>query len=204
MLRRFVDLAAALVILPLLAPAFLVVGVAVVLESPGPVFYGGWRVGKGGKRFRMWKFRTMVTGADRMGGAITTQNDARVTKVGSFLRKTKLDELPQFFNLLLGDLTLIGPRPEAPGLADQYSVEQKQIFQVKPGITGPVQLEYTFLEAETIPQEGDAERFYLDRVLDTKIRKDLDYQRTRTAISDCRVVFQTVSLMVRALTQSNS
>jgi len=203
MLRRIVDVLVALAVLPVLAPAFLVVAAAVVLESRGPAFYGGWRVGKDGRHFRMWKFRTMVSGADRTGGAITTQNDSRVTKVGAFLRNTKVDELPQFFNLLLGDLTLIGPRPEAPGLAEQYSAEQKQIFQVKPGITGPVQLEYTFLEAETIPQKGDAERFYLDRVLDTKIRKDLDYQKTRTAISDCRVVFQTVSLMVRALTQSN-
>jgi lipopolysaccharide/colanic/teichoic acid biosynthesis glycosyltransferase len=202
MLRRIIDVAAALVILPLLVPAFLVIGAAVVLESSGPVLYGSWRVGKGGKPFRMWKFRTMVTGADQTGGAITTQKDPRVTKVGAFLRKTKLDELPQFFNLLLGDLTLIGPRPEAPGLAEQYSTEQKQIFQVKPGITGPVQLEYTFLEAETIPENVNAERFYLDRVLDAKVRKDLLYQKTRTALSDCHVVFQTVSLMVRSLTQS--
>jgi lipopolysaccharide/colanic/teichoic acid biosynthesis glycosyltransferase len=199
MLRRIVDVAVALLILPLLAPLFLVIAGAIVLESRGPVFYGGWRVGKDGRPFRMWKFRTMVTGADQVGGAITTQNDARVTKVGAFLRKTKLDEFPQFFNLLLGDLTLIGPRPEAPGLAERYSAEQKQIFGVKPGITGPVQLEYTFLEAETIPDHGDPERFYLDRVLETKIRKDLEYQTTRTTLSDLRVVFQTVALMVRAL-----
>jgi len=203
-MRRIVDIAVALLILPLLAPLFLVIAAAIILESAGPVFYGGWRVGKDGLHFRMWKFRTMVTGADQLGGAITTQNDARVTRVGAFLRKTKLDELPQFFNLLTGDLTLIGPRPEAPGLAERYSAEQKQIFGVKPGITGPVQLEYTFVEAETIPDQGDAERFYLDRVLETKIRKDLEYQRTRTPLSDLRVVFQTVSLMIRALAHSSN
>ena len=203
-MRRIVDIAVALLILPLLAPLFLVIAAAIILESAGPVFYGGWRVGKDGRHFRMWKFRTMVTGADQLGGAITTQNDARVTRVGAFLRKTKLDELPQFFNLLTGDLTLIGPRPEAPGLAEQYSAEQKQIFGVKPGITGPVQLEYTFVEAETIPDQGDAERFYLDRVLETKIRKDLEYQRTRTPLSDLRVVFETISLMIRAFAHSNN
>jgi lipopolysaccharide/colanic/teichoic acid biosynthesis glycosyltransferase len=203
-MRRLVDIAVALLILPLLAPLFLVIAAAIVLESAGPVFYGGWRVGKDVRHFRMWKFRTMVTGADQLGGAITTQNDARVTQVGAFLRKTKLDELPQFFNLLTGDLTLIGPRPEAPGLAERYSAEQKQIFGVKPGITGPVQLEYTLVEAEMIPDQGDAERFYLDRVLETKIRKDLEYQRARTPLSDLRVVFETVSLMIRALAHSNN
>ena len=203
-MRRIVDIAVALLVLPLLAPLFFVIAAAIVLESAGPVFYGGWRVGKDGLHFRMWKFRTMVTGADQLGGAITTQNDARVTKVGAFLRKTKLDELPQFFNLLTGDLTLIGPRPEAPGLAERYRAEQKQIFCVKPGITGPVQLEYTFVEAETIPDQGDAEGFYLDRVLETKIRKDLEYQRTRTPLSDLRVVLQTVSLMIRALAHGNN
>ena len=203
-MRRMIDITVALLILPPLAPLFLLVAAAILLESPGSVFYGGWRVGKDNKRFRMWKFRTMVSNADRLGGAITTQNDVRVTRVGAVLRRTKLDELPQFINLLTGDLTLIGPRPEAPGLAERYSAEQKQIFRIKPGITGPVQLEYTFLEAETIPDQGDAEVFYLDRVLEAKIQKDLEYQRTRTTFSDLRVVLQTVSLMFRALAHSNN
>lgn len=204
MMRRIVDIGLAAAVLPLLSPLFALVSLAIVLESPGTAFYRGWRVGKDGKRFRMWKFRTMVSGADRLGGAITTRRDARITKVGWFLRKSKLDELPQFFNLLLGDLTLIGPRPEDPGIVDQYTPEQRQILRVKPGITGPVQLHYTTVEAEVIPDDKNAQQFYIDCLLDRKLRLDIEYIKRRTFFSDCRVVLQTVFLMARALTQAGS
>jgi lipopolysaccharide/colanic/teichoic acid biosynthesis glycosyltransferase len=177
---------------------------AVVIESPGNPFYGGWRVGKCGKKFRMWKFRTMMTGADRLGTAITTRRDPRITKVGWFLRATKIDELPQFINLLAGDLTLIGPRPEAPEFVERYTLEQRQILRVKPGITGPTQLQYTVLEAETVPDGQDAERFYVEQVMDKKLRLDLEYINTRTFLSDCRVVLQTVELMARAVAEAVS
>lgn len=203
-MRRIVDIGLAAAVLPLLSPLFALVSLAIVLESPGTAFYRGWRVGKDGKRFRMWKFRTMVSGADRLGGAITTRRDARITKVGWFLRKSKLDELPQFFNLLLGDLTLIGPRPEDPGIVDQYTPEQRQILRVKPGITGPVQLHYTTVEAEVIPDDKNAQQFYIDCLLDRKLRLDIEYIKRRTFFSDCRVVLQTVFLMARALTQAGS
>jgi len=146
----------------------------------------------------MWKFRTMMTGADRVGTAITTRRDPRITKVGWFLRATKIDELPQFINLLIGDLTLIGPRPEAPEFVEKYTAEQRQILDVKPGITGPTQLQYTILEAEVVPDGQDAERFYVEQVMDKKLRLDLEYISKRTFISDCRVVLQTVALMARA------
>jgi len=203
-MRRAVDIAIALVLLPLLSPLLLLISVAIILESRGNPFYGGWRMGQHGRRFRMWKFRTMVVGADRIGGAITTPNDSRITQIGRFLRKSKLDELPQFFNLLKGDLTLIGPRPEDPRIAENFTVEQKQILSVKPGITGPVQLSYTVLEAETIPDCDDADKFYVERVLDQKLRLDLDYLKTRTVISDGRVLLRTLALMARALTQSGA
>ena len=202
-MRRLIDVAIALLILPILIPLFALVSLAVVLESAGNPFYGGWRIGKGGKPFRMWKFRTMVSEADRIGGAITTRNDPRITHVGSFLRKTKLDELPQFFNLLLGDLTLIGPRPEAPGIVKEYTLEQRRILDVKPGITGPTQLRYTVLEAETITENENPERFYVERLLNDKLCLDLDYIHRRTVFSDCRVVLQTILLMARALKQSS-
>jgi lipopolysaccharide/colanic/teichoic acid biosynthesis glycosyltransferase len=198
MIRRIVDFAVALALLPMLAPLFALVCLAIVIESPGNPFYGGWRVGKGGKPFRLWKFRTMVMHADKLGYAITTRRDRRVTRVGWFLRKTKVDELPQFLNLLLGDLTLIGPRPESPSLAQQYTPEQKQIFTVKPGITGPVQLRYTEVEAEAIPDGHEAEKFYIECILDQKVRMDIEYLKTRTLLSDCRVVLQTLLLMARA------
>jgi lipopolysaccharide/colanic/teichoic acid biosynthesis glycosyltransferase len=201
-MRRIIDVAVTLVVLPILTPLFALVMLAVVIESPGNPFYGGWRIGKGGRRFRMWKFRTMVKNADRVGTAITTRRDPRITRVGWFLRATKIDELPQFINLLAGDLTLIGPRPEAPEFVEQYTKEQREILKVKPGITGPTQLHYTVLEAETVPDGKDAERFYVEQVMDKKLRLDLEYIEKRTFFSDCRVVLQTVSLMVRALAEA--
>jgi lipopolysaccharide/colanic/teichoic acid biosynthesis glycosyltransferase len=198
-----IDIGIAFLFLPLLSPLFLLISLAIVLESPGNPFYGGWRVGKDGKRFRMWKFRTMVRGADRLGTMVTTRHDSRITLVGWFLRKTKLDELPQFFNLLLGDVTLIGPRPELPAIVEQYTPEQKQIFRVKPGITGPVQLHYTVLEAKMIPDDKNADQFYIEHVLDGKLRLDLEYLNNRTFLSDCCVVLQTMLLMARSLSPTN-
>jgi lipopolysaccharide/colanic/teichoic acid biosynthesis glycosyltransferase len=197
-MRRAVDFAVSLLVLPVLSPLFVLVALAIVTESNGSPFYGGWRVGKGGKRFRMWKFRTMVKDADRMGGAITTSHDARVTRVGRLLRATKIDELPQFFNLLLGDLTLIGPRPETPSIVEQYRDDQREILKVKPGITGPVQLRYTGIEAEVIPDGHNSDKFYIENLLDTKLRQDLEYLKTRTWITDVRVVLGTVRLIARA------
>lgn len=203
-MRRCIDICVAVVVLPVLGPLFALIILAIVLDSPGNPFYGGWRMGKGGRRFRMWKFRTMVMNAERLGSAITTRRDPRVTRVGWLLRKTKLDELPQFINLLLGDLTLVGPRPEDPGITDRYTTDQRRIFRVKPGITGPTQLHYTVLEAEAIPDGQDAQQFYIDHVLDQKLRLDLDYLNKRTFASDLQVVWQTVLLMARGLTQTGN
>jgi len=199
-IRRIIDIVLALMVLPLLAPLLTLISLAIVFESPGNPFYGGCRAGKHGKPFRMWKFRTMVPGADRMGSAVTTRLDPRITRVGRFLRKTKLDEWPQFFNLLLGDLTLIGPRPEDPEIVQHYTAEQREVLRVKPGITGPTQIRYTTIEAEAIPDGKDAERFYLNHLLDCKLRLDLEYLKSRTLFSDCRVLLQTVSLITDALT----
>lgn len=199
MIRRVADIAIALVALAALSPLFVLASVAIVVESPANPFYGGWRAGKNGHRFRMWKFRTMVSGADKIGGSITAPRDPRITKVGRFLRATKIDELPQFFNLLLGDLTVVGPRPEDPDIVERYTLEQRQTLNVKPGITGPGQLYYTTDQAETIPDGVNAEQFYLDHLLDQKLHIDLEYLKQRTPLSDCRVVLQTIMLVAKAL-----
>jgi lipopolysaccharide/colanic/teichoic acid biosynthesis glycosyltransferase len=199
-MRRCIDIAVSLIVLPLLALLFAVVIITILIDSPGDPFYGGWRAGKNGRRFRMWKFRTMVVNADQLGTAITTRTDPRITRVGWLLRKTKIDELPQFLNLLLGDLTLVGPRPEDPEIAELYTPEQKKVLTVKPGITGPTQLHYTYLEAKLIPDGENAHQFYLDHILDSKIRMDLEYLNQRNFGTDLKVVWQTVLLMTRALT----
>lgn len=199
MIRRVADIGIALVTLAVLSPLFVLASVAIVVESPANPFYGGWRAGKNGHRFRMWKFRTMVSGADKIGGSITAPRDPRITKVGRFLRATKIDELPQFFNLLLGDLTVVGPRPEDPDIVERYTSEQRQTLNVKPGITGPGQLYYTTDQAETIPDGVNPEQFYLDHLLDQKLHIDLEYLKQRTPLSDCRVVLQTIMLVAKAL-----
>ena len=134
MIRRLVDVVVAILGLALLSPVLLLIAIIVRVDSPGSPLYGGWRVGKEGRRFRMWKFRTMVRDADRLGPGITAKGDARVTRIGAYLRRTKLDELPQLFNLLTGDLTLVGPRAEVPEFVARYTSEQRQIRAVKPGI----------------------------------------------------------------------
>lgn len=199
MIRRLVDIMVAASLLLLLSPLFVLVSLVIVLGSPGQPFYGGWRIGKNGLRFRMWKFRTMVTGADRMGGSIAARGDPRITSIGRFLRATKIDELPQFFNLLTGDLTLVGPRPEDPSIVEHYTAEQMETLKVKPGITGPGQIHYTTDQVDSIPEGLSADEYYLEHLLSKKLRIDLDYLQRRTLVSDCHVVWQTVVLMVRAL-----
>jgi lipopolysaccharide/colanic/teichoic acid biosynthesis glycosyltransferase len=194
-MRRVVDISVAVVVLAVLGPLLAIVALAVVLDSPGSPFYRGWRAGKGGRNFRMWKFRTMVAGAAKA-GPITGRNDPRVTRMGRFLRKTKLDELPQFVNLLLGDMTLVGPRPEAPEIVAQYTPEQRAILAVKPGITGRVQLD-SGEESESIPEGEDPREYYLRYLMVRKMRVDLDYLRVRTALSDARIVFETATYVLR-------
>lgn len=199
MTQRLVDILVASFVLLVVSPVFALVSLVIVCESPGNPFYGGWRIGKDGMRFRMWKFRTMVANADRIGGAIAATGDPRITRVGRFLRVTKIDELPQFFNLLLGDLTLVGPRPEDPAIVAHYTSEQLQTLRVKPGITGPGQIYYTTDQVDSIPQGVSADQYYLEHLLDKKLRRDLDYLELRTPLSDCHVIWQTIVLMARAL-----
>lgn len=199
MIRRITDIGIAVVVLFLLSPVFLLTSIAIMIDSPGNPFYGGWRSGKDGVRFRMWKFRTMVKNADRIGGFITAPRDPRITSIGRFLRATKIDELPQFFNLLTGDLTLVGPRAEEPAVVGRYTPEQKLTIKVKPGITGPGQLYYTTDQEAAIPDGVSADQYYLDHLLDEKLRIDLEYLKQRTLLSDCRVVWQTVAVMAKAL-----
>lgn len=195
-MRRFIDIIVALLALAALSPLLIAVMLAVVISSPGNPFYGGWRAGKDGRNFRMWKFRTMVNGAAGM-GPITGKNDSRVTPLGRILRKTKLDELPQFFNVLWGDMTLVGPRPESPEIVALYTPSQRVVLAVKPGVTGKVQLE-SGDESETIPEGVPAYDYYLTHLMDRKLCMDLDYLRGRTVFTDVKIVLGTAGLMFRA------
>lgn len=198
MTRRFIDIVVAIAALVALWPFLLVIAAIVWIDSPGNPFYGGWRAGLGNKQFRMWKFRTMVKGAGVRGPVITARNDPRITAVGRVLRKTKIDELPQFVNLLMGDLTLVGPRAEVPDIVSHYTANQATLLQVKPGITGPGQIYYTTDQANTIPDNIAADAYYLDHLLDEKLQIDMDYLKHRTPLSDVRIVFGTAKLVLQS------
>lgn len=138
--KRFLDILGSLILLIVTAPVFFVIAVAIKLESRGPLFFRHPRVGKDGRLFRMWKFRTMVQDADRKGGGLTSPGDPRITRTGRLLRRYSLDELPQVINVLVGEMSLIGPRPEIPEIVERYTAEQKEALKVRPGITGLTQI----------------------------------------------------------------
>lgn len=196
-MRRSVDIAVGSAVLILVSPLLLFVALAILIESPGNPFYLARRAGQNGRVFRMWKFRSMVPNASAIGSAITSRQDARIFRVGALLRKTKIDELPQFINVVLGDMTLVGPRPEAPELVARYSESQKRVLAAKPGLTGPVQLE-SGEESERIPRAVDANEFYATHLMADKIRRDLSYMERRTAWSDTRLVFATAIYVLRS------
>lgn len=192
---RVIDVLASLFGLIILSPVLAAVAVAVKLSSPGPVLYRAKRVGRYGKLFTMYKFRTMRVGADAGARITAGDEDARITPVGRKLRATKLDELPQLLNVLAGQMALVGPRPEDPSFLPHYSTEEWAVLSVRPGLTGPVQLHYRAL-ADSHWQPGeDPTRAYLQHVLHQRLAQDLQYARTRTMAGDLRLIGQTLAML---------
>jgi FlaA1/EpsC-like NDP-sugar epimerase/lipopolysaccharide/colanic/teichoic acid biosynthesis glycosyltransferase len=191
---RAFDLIASSLGLLLLAPVFLLIGLVVKFTSAGPVFYRAQRVGKDGELFQLYKFRSMYLDADRRGPAITVQNDARITPVGRHLRNTKLDELPQLINVFRGQMSLVGPRPEDPRYVDLYSLEQRQVLAVRPGITGPAS--FHFRAEETLLGGDDWEKVYREQILPHKLALDLDYLQRRTVWTDVALILKTIVAIV--------
>jgi len=190
MAKRLLDLVVALLGLVLLAPVFLVVGLLIKLDSPGPVFYRGWRVGEGGRPFRIVKFRTMVQQAVARGPAITTGDDPRVTRVGRLLRHSKVDELPQLLNVLAGTMSLVGPRPEDPAYVAHYTPEERKVLALRPGMTSPASLAYRREEALL---RGPAwEKTYLEVILPRKLEIESEYAARRTLFTDLALIVRTV------------
>ena len=198
-MRRVADILVSAFLLILLSPLLVLTALAVKLGSKGPVFYRAQRVGAGGRPFAMLKFRSMVVGADRRGPGVTVLNDPRVTRLGRFLRATKIDELPQLVNVLGGQMTLVGPRPEAPRFIAFYNAEQKTLLDVKPGVTGPGQIEYTVRHEEDLVDLGEAEEVYVRRMLDEKLQWDLDYLRTRSWRGDLGILLRTAWVVLTRL-----
>ncbi len=193
--RRLFDILVAGSGLLLLSPLFVLVALAIKFNSLGPVFYRAQRVGKDGDLFRLFKFRSMVFGADKNGPGITVSGDARITSVGRFLRRSKIDELPQLLNVLLGDMSLVGPRPEDPRYVAHYTPEQRQALRVRPGITSAASLAYR--HEEQMLAGADWEVAYRTQVLPAKLAIDLDYLAHRTLLSDLRLILDTILAMFR-------
>lgn len=183
MVKRAVDLALTSGALVALAPLLLLVALAIKLDSAGPVLYSQTRIGRCGRPFRLYKFRSMLADADRTGSPLTGRNDPRVTRLGRVLRPSRLDELPQLFNVLRGDMSLVGPRPEVPSIVDRYTRVERQVLSVRPGLVGPTHVAWLD-ETERYPEGVDPVEYYIAHMLPEKLRSDLEYVRTRSLLTD--------------------
>ncbi len=193
MIKRGFDLLVSSVALFLLSPLLLALLLLVKLSSRGPVLHRGERIGRRGRSFRLLKFRSMLVGVG--GPRLTRSRDPRVTRVGALLRRTKLDELPQLLNVLKGDMSLVGPRPEDPDYVRLYSPQQRRILEVRPGITSEASIRYRDEERELSGEDWEAT--YRNRILPEKLRIDLEYLERRSFTSDLGVLVRTmISLLV--------
>lgn len=190
MTKRLIDVVAAFAGLAILSPVLLVAAAVVRLSSPGPVLFRQQRIGRGFRPFTIYKFRTMVVDAPNRGAAITCGDDPRITSVGRFLRKTKIDELPQLLNVLLGDMSLVGPRPEVPRYVEMFREDFSEILAVRPGITDLASITYRD-EADLLGRASDPHAEYVGRILPDKIRLAKEYRRRSSVFFDLFLIVRT-------------
>ena len=190
MVKRIFDLLASTIGLIILSPLFLLISLAIKLESKGKIFYLQKRVGLNGREFKLIKFRSMYENSDKK-GLLTIGNDNRITKVGKFLRKYKLDELPQLINVIKGEMSIVGPRPEVRKYVELYTEEQKKVLSVKPGITEFASIEYRN-ENELLAKSKNPEKTYIEKIMPQKLDLNLKYVRERGMIIDLKIIFLTL------------
>lgn len=191
MLKRFFDVIFSLFGLIVSFPVFLVIALLIKKEDGGLVFYRGVRVGRYGKTFRIFKFRTMVLDAEMMGGPSTANDDPRIMKIGKFIRKYKLDELPQLINVLKGDMSFVGPRPEVKHYVNMYTKKERAILSVRPGITDWASI-WNPDEGAILAGSQDPEKTYMEKIRPEKIRLQLKYVRERSFWVDLKILFLTL------------
>jgi len=195
MINRVLNFVSALVGLIVLFPLFLITSLIIRLTSAGPVFHRGERMGLNGKLFHLYKFRTMIADAATLGPGITAQNDPRITRVGRLLRSTKIDELPQLLNILKGDMSFVGPRPEDPRYVAQYTPKQREVLKFRPGITSAASL--TYRHEEQMLSIPNWEELYQTKILPAKLAMDLAYFHHRNLWSDIVLIFRTIFSLFR-------
>jgi lipopolysaccharide/colanic/teichoic acid biosynthesis glycosyltransferase len=194
-MKRIYDIIVSLLGLLVLSPFLLIIATLIKSEDKGPIFYRGERVGRCGRRFPIFKFRTMVANAERLGGPSTADDDPRITRIGKILRKLKLDELPQLINILRGEMSLVGPRPEVKYYVDMFTEEEKAILSVPPGITDWASL-WNPDEGAILARSDNAEKTYMEKIRPEKIRLQLKYVRERSFWVDLKIIFLTLKAIV--------
>jgi len=190
-IKRIFDFVASLIGIIIISPILTIVAICIKLDSKGKVLFLQKRVGKNGMPFNIYKFRTMVSDAEKLGKQITIGKDSRITRVGAFLRKYKIDELPQLFNVLKGDMSLVGPRPEVPKYVDLYTEEERKVLEVRPGITDLASLRYSD-ENEILGKVENPEEYYINVIMKDKLKLNLEYIEKSNIIFDIYLIIKTI------------
>ena len=195
MLKRIFDITLSLFGLIILLPFMLIIAMLIKIDSKGPVFFKQIRVTKNGREFKIFKYRTMRVGADKF-SQITVGKDSRITKVGDFLRKYKLDEIPQLINVLIGDMSLVGPRPEVPKYVALYTEEQREILKVRAGITDYASIEFSN-ENDILANETDPEKAYIEKIMPRKIELNKKYLSEISVMTDIKIILLTIKKILK-------
>lgn len=194
--KRAMDIVLSACALAVLWPLLLLIALAIWIDDPGPVFYRQVRVGRNGKTFRIFKFRSMVMDADKKGLAITVGRDSRITRVGAVLRKTKIDELAQLLNVFLGQMSFVGPRPEVPKYVELYTPYQRQVLLVRPGITDYASIAYRN-ENDLLAGAPNPETMYIEQIMPDKIELNMKYLREISPLADIRLILKTIVAVIK-------
>ena len=195
MLKRIFDIISSLFGLILLSPFMIIIAILIKLDSRGPIFFKQVRVTKNGREFKIFKYRTMRVGSDKY-SQITVGKDSRITKVGDFLRKYKLDEIPQLINVLIGDMSLVGPRPEVPKYVALYTEEQREILKVRAGITDYASIEFSN-ENDILANEADPEKAYIEKIMPRKIKLNKKYLSEISVMTDIKIILLTIKKILK-------
>lgn len=190
-IKRAFDIVMSSIGIIILLPVFIIVSIAIYIGSPGDILFLQKRVGRYGKEFNIYKFRTMISDAEKLGKQITVGHDNRITKVGAVLRKFKIDELPQLFNVFKGDMSLVGPRPEVPKYVSLYTEEQKKVLSVRPGITDMASLRYRD-ENDILGKVDNPEEYYINVIMQDKLKLNLEYIEKSNLIFDISLILKTI------------
>lgn len=196
MMKRLFDIVFATAMLIFLSPLLIILGIMISLDSKGGIFFGQIRVGKDGKHFKLWKYRTMKVNAESSGQLTVGSRDNRITSVGYYLRKFKVDELPQLWNVLIGEMSIVGPRPEVPKYVELYNSEQKRVLSIRPGITDYASLLY-FTENDLLAASDNPEETYIGEIMPAKLKLNLKYLEEQSFLGDLKIVLLTARRIFR-------